>query len=178
MLNALPDRVTVSSFHLPTSAWFVFSFVEADSFRAPRPRPIHRWEVESADQTPVYLPQYTRPSHRSLGSSATGYSIELFADEAESYYANLSGNHPGVFVVCEQEEDDELRPLLTTLSYDEMASYIEVDTPVFDLPIPPPIYEWVEAWVLENYQPQQKKKRTRQKWADESWKPLRDPVGR
>ena len=108
----------------------------------------------------------------------TGYSIELFADDAESYYANLSGNHPGVFVVCEQEEDDELCPLLVTLSYDEMASYIEVDTPVFDLPIPPPIYEWVEAWVLENYQPEQKKKRTRQKWADESWKPLRDPVGR
>ena len=81
-------------------------------------------------------------------------------------------------MVCEQEEDDELHPLLVTLSYDEMASYIEVDAPVFDLPIPPPVYEWVEAWVLENYQPEQRKKRTRQKWADEIWKPLRDPVGR
>ena len=82
-------------------------------------------------------------------------------------------------MVCEQEEeDDSLHPLLVTVSYDEMASYIEVDTPVFDLPIPPPVYEWVEGWVLENYQPQQKHKRVRKEWADETWKPLRRPVGR
>ena len=108
-----------------------------------------------------------------------GYCIELFADDAESYYANLTGRQPGVFVVCEQEEeDDSLHPLLVTVSYDEMASYIEVDTPVFDLPIPPPVYEWVEGWVLENYQPQKKHKRVRKEWADETWKPLRRPVGR
>lgn len=108
-----------------------------------------------------------------------GYCIELFADDAESYYANLTGRQPGVFVVCEQEEeDDALHPLLVTVSYDEMASYVEVDTPVFDLPIPPPIYEWVEGWVLENYQPQKKHKRVRKEWADETWKPLRRPVER
>ena len=35
-----------------------------------------------------------------------GYCIELFADDAESYYANLTARQPGVFVVCEQEEED------------------------------------------------------------------------
>ena len=54
-----------------------------------------------------------------------GYCIELFADDAESYYANLTARQPGVFVVCEQEEEDEtLHPLLVTVSYDEMASYV------------------------------------------------------
>jgi len=107
-----------------------------------------------------------------------GYSIELFPDDAESYYANITGANPGVFVVCEQEEDEGvLHPLLVTLSYDEMASYIEVDTPVFDLPVPAPVDEWVKAWVLENYRPEKKQKRTRQKWKDDTWKPLRRPVG-
>lgn len=107
-----------------------------------------------------------------------GYCIELFADEAESYYTNLTAANPAVFVVGAEDEDGEnLKPLLVTLSYSEMSSYVEVDTPVFDLPIPAPIHDWVEAWVLENYQPEKKHKRARQKWADETWKPLRRPVG-
>ncbi|MBT6069912.1 MAG: DUF3305 domain-containing protein, partial [Proteobacteria bacterium] len=56
--------------------------------------------------------------------------------------------------------------------------YMEVDTPVFDLPIPAPIYEWVEGWVLENYHPEKKHKRKRKKWVDETWKPMRQPVDR
>lgn len=106
-----------------------------------------------------------------------GYFIELFDDEAESYYANLMGAKPAVFVIgAEDEEEDTFAPLLVTLSYSEMTSYMEVDTPVFDLPIPAPIYEWVEGWVLENYHPEKKHKRKRKKWVDETWKPMRRPV--
>ena len=108
-----------------------------------------------------------------------GYFIELFDDEAESYYANLTGAKPAVFVIgAEDEEEDTFEPLLVTLSYSEMTSYMEVDTPVFDLPIPAPIYEWVEGWVLENYHPEKKHKRKRKKWVDETWKPMRQPVDR
>jgi hypothetical protein len=106
-----------------------------------------------------------------------GHVVELFADEAESYYTNLTATKPAIFVIGAEDEDgDNLKPLLVTLSYSEMSSYVEVDTPVFDLPIPQPIYEWVEAWVLENYLPEKKHKRARQPWADNSWKPLRRPV--
>ena len=103
-----------------------------------------------------------------------GHFIELFDDEAESYYANLTGAK----TAAEDEEEDTFEPLLVTLSYSEMTSYIEVDTPVFDLPIPAPVYEWVEGWVLENYHPEKKHKRKRKKWVDETWKPMRRPVDR
>ena len=82
-----------------------------------------------------------------------------------------------MFVICEHgDEIDEIRPLVVTLSYDEMASYVEVDEPVFDIPIPSDIYHWVESYVLENCRPEEKKKRRREKWADKSFKPRRRPL--
>ena len=97
-----------------------------------------------------------------------GFDIDLFKDDLESYTANLRAHKPSVFVICEHgDEIDEIRPL----SYDEMASYVEVDEPVFDIPIPSDIYHWVESFVLENYRPEERKKRRREKWADEFLKP-------
>lgn len=102
-----------------------------------------------------------------------GFDIDLFKDDLESYTANLRAHKPSVFVICEHgDEIDEIRPL----SYDEMASYVEVDEPVFDIPIPSDIYHWVESYVLENYRPEERKKRRREKWADEFLKPSLRPL--
>jgi hypothetical protein len=57
-----------------------------------------------------------------------------------------------------------LRPFQVTLSYDEAASYMEVDEPVFSLPMPPEVYRWLEGYVLEHYVPERKKKRKRDDW--------------
>ena len=106
-----------------------------------------------------------------------GFYIESFKDDLESYTANLRAHKPSVFVICEHDDEiDEIRPLVVTVSYDEMASYVEVDEPVFDIPIPPDNYHWVESYVLENYRPEERKKRRREKWADESFKPSRRPL--
>jgi hypothetical protein len=35
---------------------------------------------------------------------------------------------------------------------------------------------WVESYVLENYRPEEREKRRREKWADESFKPSRRPL--
>ena len=106
-----------------------------------------------------------------------GFDIELFKDGLESYTANLRAHKPSVSVICEHDDEiDEIRPLVVTLNYDEMASYVEVDEPVFDIPIPSDIYHWVESYVLENYRPEERKKRRREKWADESFKPSRRPL--
>ena len=106
-----------------------------------------------------------------------GFDIESFKDDLESYTANLRAHKPSVFVICEHDDEiDEIRPLVVTLNYDEMASYVEVDEPVFDIPIPSDIYHWVESYVLQNYRPEETKKRRREKWADESFKPSRRPL--
>ncbi|HIC26293.1 MAG TPA: DUF3305 domain-containing protein, partial [Gammaproteobacteria bacterium] len=50
-----------------------------------------------------------------------------------------------------------------TLSYHEAASYMETDSPIFNLPIPGEIQLWVGQYVLDNYRPVEKKKRKRQR---------------
>ena len=172
MKDRFPVSVIIERRSYPDKAWMV------DSWSAIGVLPVET-QATSVSCSSIYQ------SEDSEQFLYEGYCIELFQDDAESYYANLTGRNPGVFVICEHEEDEDgdeeeggtFRPLLVTLSYDEMASYIEVDTPVFDLPIPPPVYDWVEEWVLDNYQPEKKHKRARQKWADNTWKPLRRPVG-
>lgn len=91
----------------------------------------------------------------------TGFAVELYRDEAESYYFNLLGDKPSVFVICRQEDDGEVAPFLVSLSYDEASSHMEVDDLVFRLPIPREVYLWVERYVLENYVPEKKRKRKR-----------------
>ena len=67
-------------------------------------------------------------------------------------------------------------PLLVTLSYDEAASYMEGDNPVFNLPIPAEMHAWVECYVIEHYRPEEKKKRKRQRWQQDAWVPGRRPL--
>ena len=56
-----------------------------------------------------------------------------------------------------------------TLSYHEAASYMETDSPIFNLPIPGEIQLWVGQYVLDNYRPVEKKKRKRQRWQQDAW---------
>lgn len=92
-----------------------------------------------------------------------GFRLLLYRDDAESYYMNLMGEQPRVFVLC-RGRAGRLRPFRVTLSYDEAASYLEVDEPVFSLPMPREIYRWLEGYVLEHYVPERKKKRKRDDW--------------
>lgn len=103
-----------------------------------------------------------------------GFAIELFKDEAESYYANLRGRNTGVFVIChESDESPELIPQLVSLSYDDAVSHMEVDEPVFNVAVPREIYLWLERYVLDTYQPEEKKKRKRKNWRTDERPPPR-----
>ena len=92
----------------------------------------------------------------------TNFVIELFKDEAESYWNNLVAAKPSLFVVCrDDEETEELEPFLVTANYDEIIGYLEVEDQVFSLPIPPEIYQWLERYVVNNYIPPERRKRKR-----------------
>ena len=96
----------------------------------------------------------------------SGLSVALYKDDAESYYHNLMSDNPRVFVICKMTEDssEDCQPFLVTLSYDEAASYMEVDELVFSVDMPAELYRWLEQFVLENYVPEKKKKRRRTNW--------------
>ena len=95
--------------------------------------------------------------------------MELFPDGCESYWYNLLSQRPSLFVVCfERDEDEEgevdLVPAIVTASQDEANAHLESDDPVYSVPMPEKIIEWVERYVVENYEPEVKKKRKRQDW--------------
>lgn len=101
----------------------------------------------------------------------SNYQINLFKDEAESYYFNIISDTPFVFVVCRDEEDDgELIPFNVSVNYDEAASYMELDEQVFQVPMPAEIYRWVESFVVNNYVPIKKKKRKLENWKESTQK--------
>jgi len=94
----------------------------------------------------------------------TGYQVRLYVDECDSYYHNLVSTSPHCYIVVRQEEDEQPRPFLVSLSFDEADAYAEGDDEVFAVAIPPELYRWTEAFVLTHYCPEQRKKRKRQDW--------------
>jgi len=94
----------------------------------------------------------------------SGYQVRLYVDECDSYYHNLVSPSPRCYIVVRREEDEQPRPFLVSLSFDEADAYAEGDDEVFAVAIPPELYRWTEAFVVTHYCPEQRKKRKRQDW--------------
>ncbi len=95
-----------------------------------------------------------------------GYRLNLYLDCCESYWHNLTGELPSLFVVCTETEDGVLQPLIVTADGLEASASTEGDDKVFRAPIPPDIYLRIEKFVVENYVPRQRKKRKRRNWTE------------
>lgn len=93
-----------------------------------------------------------------------GLRVRLFADEAESYYHNLTVDRPRCFVITREDEGGRQAPFLVTLSYDEANAYVEGDEQVHAVDLPPELYRWMEGYVLVHFLPEQRKKRKRTDW--------------
>jgi len=96
----------------------------------------------------------------------TGLTLRLHLDECESYYHNLMSPEPGCFVVASQSDNADEMPLpyLVSLSFDEVHAYLEGDEQIYSVPIPQQLYQWAEAFVLENYVAIKKTKRKLKNW--------------
>ena len=89
-----------------------------------------------------------------------GYTLNLYRDEAEGYYLNLSAPQPFVFVMW-RLEDGMARPSILTLSYNEAARMMDADEHVDGVPMPEPWREPLDAFVALHYRPETKNKRMR-----------------
>ncbi len=90
-------------------------------------------------------------------------SLELHVKHCDSYYINLTSQQPKVYFGCQQQEDD-LKPILMTVDFDEAAALMETGETVLDAPLPESLCLWLERFVLEHYQPEKLKKRRRTEW--------------
>ena len=97
-----------------------------------------------------------------------GLRVRLYLDGCESYYHNLMSPEPGCFIVARVDEESDNPempvPFLVTLNFDESHSYLEGDDTVYAVPIPAELYKWAEAYILDNYSAEKRRKRKRVDW--------------
>lgn len=87
-----------------------------------------------------------------------GFVLELFTDEAEFYYANITSPEPRVFILW-RLEDGLARPALVTVSYGVAARMMDAGEQVDGVPMPAEIRDWVAEFVVLHYKPEVKNKK-------------------
>ncbi len=100
-----------------------------------------------------------------------GLKIKLFLDAAEGYWYNLLSDVPYGFLVCDPDTTDDTEPpipMIITISQDEAGAHMETDNLVLSAPLPSDIVASAEKFVVNHYVPQEKKKRKRRNWAEET----------
>lgn len=111
----------------------------------------------------------------------SGLTLEFFRDETESYWHNLQGSQPSLFVICREEnedDDDSLEPYIVTADPHEADAYLETEGTVFAVPIPLDLYQWLEQYVMNYYRPGEQKKRKRKRWKEDKHDGQAPPRGR
>ena len=105
----------------------------------------------------------------------TGYELDLFPDEAEGYYLNVSATTPAWFVMWRLEEEadrfiDEQSIALTKsessfavphricVSYNEAARLLDGGESVDTVPMSEQHASWLQEYVNDNYRPEPKKR--------------------
>jgi hypothetical protein len=151
------ERVQHGRWQVPR--WELKGVVAGENLGRPGAEPTRIYR--SIDQGSIDQEQYLWPD----------LVLNLYKDGAESYWYNLMGETPSVFVVCraaEESSEGRITPYLVTANCDEASAHGEVDDLVFSAPLPPEVYRKIEAFVLENYTPREKKKRKRKNWLEET----------
>ncbi|NMG74620.1 DUF3305 domain-containing protein [Aromatoleum diolicum] len=86
-----------------------------------------------------------------------GFALELFRDEADNYFLNLSSPVPKVFVNW-RLEDGVARPVAVTVSYGEAARLLDSGEQVDGIAMSREMADWVGEFVNLHYKPAPRKK--------------------
>jgi len=116
---------------------------------------------KGAGQTPIY------EDDTDAQFLWSGFSLELYRDQAEEYWYNLTGESPSLFVICHESPDGDLTPFRVTADQDSASGCLESDDQVFAVPIPPEIYQHLEKFIVAHYVPSERKVRKRKNWSTE-----------
>lgn len=107
-----------------------------------------------------------------------GLKVELFTDDAEGYYLNVSTVQPCFWVVWRMEEEPALAdepvavPQIVTLSYHDAGRWLDAQETVEQVAAPRDVVEWVQAFVDAHYVLEAKRRQRPQ-----SFRPLQDRFG-
>lgn len=105
-----------------------------------------------------------------------GMPLELFRDDAEGLFLNLSTERPAVWVMWRPDESGVSEalpaPQIVTLSYTDAGRWLDAQERVDQVPAPAAMVEWLRAFVAEHYQPEAKRRKR-----PESFRSLTDRFG-
>ncbi len=107
-----------------------------------------------------------------------GLKAELFKDDAEGYYLNATTDVPSWFVLWRMEEEATVaaepipKPWAVSLSYYDAGRWLDAQENVDQVPAPPEVLEWLNAFVNEHYVVEPKRRRR-----PESFRALTDRFG-
>jgi hypothetical protein len=89
-----------------------------------------------------------------------GFRVELFADECKGYFLNLTSGRPAWFVSWLPDDADLSRVTITavSLSYIEADRRMSAEERVDNLPLPPELCEWLQAFTNANFRPDEGRK--------------------
>jgi hypothetical protein len=101
-----------------------------------------------------------------------GLTLRLHSSETDSYYFNIVGQSPKLYVYCEYDDGGEPCPRSVTAEYIDALSHVEGGNTAFPVPMPPDVYRTIEQFVIEHYvpeEPQLRRKRDRIARTGEHW---------
>jgi Protein of unknown function (DUF3305) len=107
-----------------------------------------------------------------------GYKVELFEDDAEGYYLNVTTDAPCWFVLWRMEEEADItdepiaKPEMVSLSYHDAGRWLDAQETVEQVPLPPEVVVWLQAFVDEHFVMETKRRKR-----PESFKRLEDRFG-
>jgi len=89
------------------------------------------------------------------------FRLELFRDEAEGYYLNLTSGAPVWFVMWRIDDEDPSRawPETVSLSYNEAGRWLDAQERIDNVPLAGELVAWLQAYTDEHYRPEPKKRR-------------------
>ena len=111
-----------------------------------------------------------------------GYRAELYTDDAEGYYLNVTTDAPCWFVLWRMEENGEDGAIITdasiavpemvSLSYHDAGRWLDAQETVEQVPLPPEVVAWLQAFVDDHHVIEAKRRKR-----PESFKRLEDRFG-
>jgi len=148
--------------------------------------PMSRWQTTRwvLDDVLAYAPDGEAPPRRIFQDEReerwlfTGLSVELFRDDAEGYYLNLSSPSPCWFVLWRMEEEATVaqeplaRPDFVSLSYHDAGRWLDAQETVEQVPAPTEVVELLKEYVEQHYVPEPKRRKR-----PDSFRPLTDRFG-
>lgn len=93
-----------------------------------------------------------------------GYTVRLFRDDAEGYVLNATTPAPCWFVLWRLHESADggepwARPEIVTLSYHDAGRWLDAQETVEQVPAPPEIVAWMNAFIAAHYVPEPKRRK-------------------